>query len=130
MTYSQTEFSDLNINNSKLKQKDNLELSIKVLNNGNFDIDEVVQLYISPTEISGGLPFKSLKAFERVHIPKGEYRLINFTLTPEDLKVINEEGKKIWRNGSYKILVGNCSPSERGKKLGAARPQEALITLK
>ncbi len=33
--------------------------------------------------------------------------------------VINTKGKKVWRKGKYEIIVGNASPGEVSKKLGA-----------
>jgi beta-glucosidase len=130
LTYSETELSQLSLSASKLKKNTGLSVNVDVANTGNFDIEEVVQLYISPTDTTGGLPLKSLKGFERVALKKGEKKTLTFELTPELLKVINEEGEKVWHKGTYKISVGNASPSNLSIKLGAAEPQEAIIQLK
>ncbi|WP_111708486.1 glycoside hydrolase family 3 C-terminal domain-containing protein [Lutibacter citreus] len=130
LTYSKTEFKNMTLNAEKLKVKDALEVNVEVANTGDFNIDEVVQLYICPEDISGGIPMKSLKAFKRISLAKGTAKMISFSIKPEDLKVYNEEGEKVWRKGKYNVVVGNSSPGELSIKLGAAVPQEMIIQLK
>ncbi|GIZ09633.1 glycoside hydrolase family 3 C-terminal domain-containing protein [Flavobacterium sp. UMI-01] len=130
LTYSKTEFSNLKLSTNNLKEKQTLTVTVEVANTGNYDIDEVVQLYVNPMELSGGIPLKSLKAFERVSLKKGEKKNINFTLTPNNLKVINEQGQSVWRKGSYQLVIGNASPGALSTRLGAATPQTATLQLK
>ncbi|UZO82292.1 glycoside hydrolase family 3 C-terminal domain-containing protein [Aquimarina sp. ERC-38] len=130
LTYSKTKFSDLLVNKTTLKSKNSLEVELKVANTGDFDIEEVVQLYVSPENTSENLPIHSLKAFERVQLKKGETKTINLSLTPEELKVIDKNGEKTWLKGNYKISVGNASPGPLSKKLGATVPLETTITLR
>ncbi|WP_152286488.1 glycoside hydrolase family 3 C-terminal domain-containing protein [Flavicella marina] len=130
LTYSKIEFSELKLTSDVLRKKDNLEVSVLIKNTGNYDIEEVVQLYISPNKNEENLPLTSLKSFERISINKGESKNISFTLKPDDLKVVNEKGKKVWRKGLYTITVGNSSPSELSIKLGASKPISKEIQLK
>jgi len=130
LTYSKTAISNLKLNASKIKKDMNLEAQVDVSNTGNYDIDEVVQLYICPKDTTGGLPIKSLKAFQRISLKKGETKPISFNVTAEMLKVVNTEGAKVWRKGEYQVVVGNCSPSTIAEKLGAATPQTASFYCK
>ncbi|MBD0404336.1 glycoside hydrolase family 3 C-terminal domain-containing protein [Flammeovirga sp. EKP202] len=130
LTYSKTTLSNLRLNSEKLKKNTPLEVQVEVSNSGAYDIEEVVQLYISPSDTTGGLPLQSLKAFERVVLKKGEKKNLKFTLNSESLKIINTEGEKVWRKGKYKITVGNASPGDLSVRLGAAVPQEKGIELK
>ncbi|WP_366182571.1 glycoside hydrolase family 3 C-terminal domain-containing protein [Flavobacterium ovatum] len=130
LTYSKTTFDKLNISSTTLKEKQTLTLQVAVSNTGAYDIDEVVQLYINPMEVSGGIPIKSLKAFERIALKKGETKTVNFTIEPDKLKVINEAGNSVWRKGKYQVVVGNASPGALSTRLGAAVPQEAVLVLK
>ncbi|WPR71106.1 glycoside hydrolase family 3 C-terminal domain-containing protein [Flavobacterium sp. NG2] len=130
LTYSKTEFRNLKLSTSNLKEKQTLTVTVEVANTGNYDIDEVVQLYVNPMELSGGIPLKSLKAFERISLKKGEKKSINFKLTPNNLKVVNEQGQSVWRNGNYQLVVGNASPGALSTRLGAATPQTAILQLK
>ncbi|KAA3663238.1 MAG: glycoside hydrolase family 3 protein [Calditrichaeota bacterium] len=130
LTYSKSEFSNFNLSASKLNEKQTLTVKVDVANTGDYDIDEVAQLYVSSVDTSGGLPLTSLKAFQRVSLKKGEKKTLAFLLEPESLKVTDQEGEKVWRKGKYTITVGNASPGELSVRLGAAVPQEAIVQLK
>ena len=130
LTYSETAFKNMVTSATKLKKNQELNVEVELSNVGDFDIEEVVQLYVCPVEVTGGIPMKSLKAFKRIDLPKGETQKVAFTLSPEELMVVNEEGKKVWRKGDYKIVVGNASPGAFSESLGAAKPQEVVVTLK
>ena len=130
LTYSKSEFRNLALSALKLNKKEKLTLTVDIANIGGYDMEEVVQVYVIPKDTSGGIPLKSLKAFKRVSLQKGEVQTLTFSLKPEELKVINEEGEKIWRKGEYNIQVGNSSPSEFSVQLGAAVPQKTSIQLR
>jgi len=130
LTYSKTTLSNLNLSSKKLRKNETLVAKVEVANTGNFDIDEVVQLYVCPQNNNEGLPLKSLKAFKRVSLKKNKKTTLTFELEPEDLKFVNKQGEKVWIKGNYKIFVGNASPGELSLKLGATLPQEAIVTLK
>ena len=74
LTYSKTEIADLQLKSTKLKKGSDLVAIVKVSNTGEYDIDEVVQLYVCPKDVNGGIPLKSLKAFKRLALKKGETR--------------------------------------------------------
>ncbi|MDV7188008.1 glycoside hydrolase family 3 C-terminal domain-containing protein [Lutibacter sp. TH_r2] len=130
LTYSNSTINNLELNKTKLKKKDDLNISVTIANNGEMDAEDVVQLYVCPESTSGGIPLKSLKAFKRVSLKKGKSQQVSFSLSSEDLKVFNEDGEKVWRKGNYTIVVGNASPGDLSVKLGAAIPQQATIQLK
>jgi beta-glucosidase len=130
LTYSKTELSNLEIASEKIKKNKNLDVKFEVSNVGDFDIEEVVQLYISPINNTENLPLKTLKAFQRISLKKGETKTISFKVTSEELKVINKKGKKVWLKGKYKVIIGNSSPSPLSKKLGAAIPLSKQIQLR
>ncbi|WP_298533326.1 glycoside hydrolase family 3 C-terminal domain-containing protein [uncultured Algibacter sp.] len=130
LTYSDTEFKALELSSKKIKKNQELRIKLIVENVGDFDIDEVVQLYISPKDTSGGIPLNSLKGFKRVRLNKSEQKSVEFLINSDQLQVISEEGKNIWRKGGYKITIGNSSPGNLSERLGASKPLEAEIELK
>lgn len=133
LTYSRSEFSNMKLADTKLRKGDDLTLTLDVENVGDFDIEEVVQLYICPEEIApeeGNIPIKSMKSFKRVDLKKGDKKSVEFTIDSEKLKVVDINGDRVWRKGNYRVVVGNSSPGELSVKLGAAQPQEVLFTLR
>ncbi|WP_282037514.1 glycoside hydrolase family 3 C-terminal domain-containing protein [Saccharicrinis aurantiacus] len=130
LTYSETVLNDLKVSTAKIKKNDVLNISIDVANTGDYDIDEVVQLYVSPVEVTGNIPHTSLKAFKRISLKKGATQNVSFEIESDDLKVVNTDGEKVWRKGAYKVIVGNASPGALSERLGAAKQLEETIVLK
>ncbi|MGD0614776.1 MAG: glycoside hydrolase family 3 C-terminal domain-containing protein, partial [Verrucomicrobiota bacterium] len=60
-------------------------VSLEVKNTGKVAGDEVVQLYIHPTQSSVPQPPKELRGFERVSLKPGETKEVALTLTAEQL---------------------------------------------
>ena len=83
------------------------EVSLKVTNTGQYDGDEVVQLYLHDEFASTAQPLKQLKKFQRIFIPKGETRDITFTLEAEDLSIINADMKCVVEPGDFTIMIGS-----------------------
>jgi len=130
LTYSETVLNDLKVSTAKMKKNDVLNITIDVANTGDYDIDEVVQLYVSPVEVTGNIPHTSLKAFKRISLKKGATKNVSFEIESDDLKVVNADGEKVWRKGAYKVIVGNASPGALSERLGAAKQLEQTIVLK
>ena len=93
------------------------------------DADEVVQVYLSDLEASAPLPVHKLVAFRRVHVRAGRRRLIRFSLPPEAMQFVDEDGQQKLEPGRFRLTVGSCSPGRRGLELGAPAPQVAEFSL-
>jgi beta-glucosidase len=100
---------------------------VKVKNAGDFDADEVVQLYISVPDPEGNQPRWSLKNFTRVTLGKGESTTVSFKLDRVALEQFNEEGVSDVVPGSYQVHIGNCSPGDRSEELGAKIVSAAFV---
>ncbi|WP_316821574.1 glycoside hydrolase family 3 N-terminal domain-containing protein [Pedobacter gandavensis] len=106
--YSPFEYSDLKI----LKEKDSVAylISFQLSNTGNYDGDEVAQLYLKHRFSSISQPIKQLKKFERVHLKRGASKIIEFKLSKSDLSIINRQMKKVFEpNSEFTILIGGNS---------------------
>jgi len=89
--------------------KTGVEISAEVSNSGNYDGDEVVQLYIRDMVASITRPILELKGFKKVRIQKGTTDNIKFELTKDDLSFYNHQGKKIFEPGEFEISLGTSS---------------------
>ena len=78
-------------------------------NNGSFDGDEVVQLYVRDEVASVAPASKLLKGFQRVHINKGETKQVTFYLTERDLAVYSKEKGWHVEPGKFTVIVGGAS---------------------
>ncbi len=93
-----------------------IQLSVNVKNSGDMDGDEVVQVYIK-NEADKSLN-KTLRAFKRIHLKKGEAQDVNFELGPEAFAFYNpQSGEMEASAGVYEIEVGGASDSTKSLKL-------------
>ncbi|MBR8534017.1 glycoside hydrolase family 3 C-terminal domain-containing protein [Carboxylicivirga sediminis] len=129
LSYTQFEFNDIKVNKTILRKKDNVTVSCQLTNTGQMQADAVAQLYLVPEDDEVETPQYILKRFIRMKLGKGKSQKVEFTLSPDDLMLFDEEGDKRWKKGNYKLVIGNALPSERSLELGAPKPVHASIEL-
>lgn len=89
-----------------------VELSVNIKNTGDYDGDEVVQVYIK-NKADKSLN-KTMRAFRRIHLKKGEEKEVTFELGPEDFAFYNpESGEMEALAGEYEIGIGGASDDTR-----------------
>ena len=90
--------------------------SVTVTNTGNYDGDEIVQLYIHDQVASITRPVKELKGFQRIHLKKGESREVKFEITDDLLKFYNHNLDYVLEPGDFDIMIGPDSSLKHLKK--------------
>ena len=106
LSYTTFSYSDMKLSNSKMDANGNITASIVVKNTGNYDADEVVQLYIRDVVGSITRPVKELKGFKRIHLKKGESQVVEFTITPEMLKFYDSDLNYVCEPGDFDVMIG------------------------
>lgn len=98
----------------KMKEGENLQISIPVKNTGIITGKEVVQLYIGDEKCSVLRPVKELKGFQKIALNPGEEKMVTFTITTDDLKFYSEAGNS-WmaEPGRFKAYIGASSTDIR-----------------
>jgi len=89
-------------------------------NSGEYDSEEVAQIYIEYPESAYGIKYQ-LVDFRRLFIKKLESKVIDFHIEPEKLLVCNFDGEYVFHPGKYRLIVGGCGPGEEGVKKGAPK---------
>jgi len=102
-----------------MKASEKITASVTVTNNGNYDGEEVVQLYIRDVVGSITRPLKELKGFQKVFLKKGESKKITFSIGVNDLKFYNSDLKWVAEPGDFEVMIGTNSEqvSKAGFKL-------------
>ena len=108
---------------------DTLRVRCTLSNTGKLEAEEVAQCYVSDMEASVPVPLHKLIAFQRVCLAPSEQRSLEFTITPEMLELVDEDGQSRLEPGQFRVAVGGCSPSARGIALGAPEPVSATFTV-
>lgn len=130
LSYGKFNYSEISLSASKIKKKQPVDVSVLLTNAGDYDATEVVQLYITNLNSKVTVPLYSLKDFKRVNLALGESRLVKFTITPEMMSYIDNDGKSILASGNIKVIIGGSSPVKRSEDLGIGKPQEIIFTIK
>ncbi len=112
LSYTTFEYSNLVIDKKTVTQGESVTLSINVKNSGNFDGEEVVQLYLRDVVRSITPPSKTLKGFRKVFLKKGETRTVQLTLHPDDLKFYNSQLEFVSEPGVFEVYVGTDSDTK------------------
>ncbi|OOM78772.1 xylan 1,4-beta-xylosidase precursor [Clostridium puniceum] len=128
LTYSNVEISDLSVLDIN-KEFGDVEVSIKISNIGNFDIEEVLQCYIKDLESKYAIDNYSLSAFKRVALNKGESKIVKMTINKKAFEVVNDEGERILDSKKFKLFVGISQPDSRSVQLTGITPLKADIEL-
>jgi len=119
LSYSQFKYSDLNFSDDVFHIGKSLKVSFEVSNISDKEAEEVIQMYITQPESDYISPKFTLKQFKRVFLRPGEKKIISFSLRTKMLESFDINGKSKIEKGTYKITVGNSSPGNRSKQLGA-----------
>jgi beta-glucosidase len=109
LSYSTFQYSDIQLNKTTIKPGETLTATVTVTNNGIYDGEEVVQLYIRDITGSVVRPVKELKGFKKIKIGKGETKQVQFTLTANDLRFYNDQLQYIYEPGEFKLFIGTNS---------------------
>jgi beta-glucosidase len=106
LTYTKFTYSAPQLNKQQLKPAEQLQVSVTVSNTGNYDGEEVVQLYIRDKVASVTRPLKELKGFKKIFLEKGESSTVTFTLGVEDLKFYDKDMRWTYEPGEFTVVVG------------------------
>lgn len=107
LSYTTFEYSNIKVSK---KSKYNYQVTVEVTNTGDFDCDEIAQLYINDVESSFDRPENELKGFAKVSLGKGETKTVTFDLNEESFSYFNPETKAwVVESGDFIISVGKNS---------------------
>jgi len=109
LSYTQFRLSNLQVSAPRIRPDGRVTVSVEVENVGARAGDEVVQLYIRDVAASVTRPVRELKGFQRVTLPPGTKRRLEFNLGPEQLGFYNREMRFVVEPGEFKVMVGNSS---------------------
>ena len=109
MSYTNFQYSDIKLNKAAIRANEKLTATVTITNAGNYDGEEVVQLYIRDITGSVVRPVKELKGFQKIRINKGQSKQVQFTLTANDLRFYNDQLQYIYEPGKFKLYIGGNS---------------------
>lgn len=109
LSYTKFKYSDLQLQKTRIQKNEPLTIRFKLKNEGNYDGDEVVQLYIRDILSSVAQPVLALKGFQRIYLKAGEEREITFKLMPEAFEMLSKNLQRVIEPGEFRVMVGSSS---------------------
>lgn len=119
MSYTTFEYGEMRLSQEVMPKGGNIKVTVTVKNTGNYDADEIVQLYLRDCYADIARPVKELKGFQRISLKKGESREVTFTLTDEHLKYYNSGLKYGYDPGDFQVMIGPNSRDVQTKTFKA-----------
>ena len=120
LSYTTFEYTGMKIEPESPTADDTITITCDVMNTGERDGDNVVQLYLR--DVVGTItPYaKILRGFERVKIPAGETKTVTFTIDPKrDLKTLGPDFTWIVEPGKFEVMIAESSSDEAVKQTGS-----------
>ncbi|WGK64030.1 glycoside hydrolase family 3 N-terminal domain-containing protein [Flavobacteriaceae bacterium YJPT1-3] len=109
LSYTTFEYGKVRLSEEVLTDGSSIVASVEVRNTGDRDGEEVVQLYVSDVVGSITRPVKELKGFQKIHLNKGESKMVSFEITADDLKFYKHDSGFINEEGKYELFVAGSS---------------------
>ena len=125
-------FTDFQYKNLQVKDSINInekvEVSVEVSNTGEFDGEEVVQIYITNPNPLPSNPLITLAEFKRIQLRKGETQTLTFNIDKDQLYSVNSEGKKVIVPGDLIFSAGGAQPSVQRENAKASVSKIVQLT--
>jgi len=109
LSYTNFSYSGIRLNHPTMKEMQSITATVTITNNGNYDGEETVQLYVQDMVGSVVRPVKELKGFKKIFLKKGESEQVSFTIDLGKLKFYDSQLKYIYEPGDFKVFIGSNS---------------------
>lgn len=111
LSYTNFEYSNIRVSKDKVTENDKIAVTVDVKNAGNYDGEEVVELYVKDVTASQTRPMKELKGFKKVFIKKGETETVSIELDIKNIGFYTRKLDYIVEKGKFIVMMGTSSDS-------------------
>jgi beta-glucosidase len=122
LSYTQFRFENVRVEPKSIRTGSSAKVSVDITNTGSRSGDEVAQLYIHQRVASTTRPVMQLRGFKRVSLEPGQKVTVDFTLTPEDLSLIDVNKDRVVEPGMFDLMVGASSAETSSIALEVVTP--------
>ncbi len=109
LSYTSFSYTNARVDRGEIAATEAATVSVDVKNAGPLAGDEVVEVYVSHTDVSGA-PIRSLAGFTRVHLDRGEQKAVTFKLGDRQLSIVDDAGKRHILPGVVTLWIGGGQP--------------------
>jgi len=116
LSFSKFQYGEVKISQEEINAGDEISCMVTVKNVGEYEADEIVQLYLEDVEACVEIPKWQLAGMKRVRLRPGEAAEVMFTVVPRQMALIDNEGRCILEPGLFNVYISGNQPD--GRSLG------------
>jgi beta-glucosidase len=105
LTYGAVSYGEVALSEPTLAWAGEVEVSVEVVNSGEREVVETVQLYIRDRVADLTQPGRRLRDFRKIELKAGEAETVRFTLKREQLEYIDGRGRPAVQPGAFDIWL-------------------------
>ncbi len=109
LSYTTFSYGDIRLSKTSVSGTESLTAAVTVTNNGNYDGEEVVQMYLHDKVASITPAVKQLKGFQKIFLKKGESKDVVFNINHSDLMFYNKDLTLMAEPGEFEVMIGGNS---------------------
>lgn len=109
LSYTDFDYEDLALSTDSLKWGEELRVSARVTNRGDYDGSETVMLFVRDVTASVTRPVMELKGFEKLFLKAGQSKTVQFEITEETLTFLDENFRPVLEKGRFEVFLGRNS---------------------
>ena len=129
LSYTRFGYGNLRLDKDALRAGEELTVTVDITNTGAMAGDEVAQLYLKDEEASVRVPRYALAGMARVSLQPRETATVSFTIKPEQMAVIGDDGALFIEDGSFTVYVGGFQPDARSAALTGEKALSASFAV-
>jgi beta-glucosidase len=113
LSYTTFKYSDLKVDTTTLKSRNEITVRFKIKNTGHVAGDEVAQLYIHQNVSSVTTYVRKLRGFDRIRLEPNQEKEVNMLLSKDAFALYNQEMRRVVEPGTFQIMIGTSSEDIR-----------------
>ncbi|RNL56556.1 glycoside hydrolase family 3 protein [Pedobacter jejuensis] len=110
LSYTTFKYENLQVKRTIENGKKQISVEVEIVNTGNIDGEEVVQLYTSYPDSQHEVPLKQLKGFKKVFVARGQKTKVDLKVNEDDISFWSIE--KGWQPEQGKVMINVGSSSK------------------
>ena len=113
LSYTTFAYSDFKISEKEIDAQGNVRIEVTVCNTGEYEGDEVVQLYLIDRYASMTRPVKELAGFKRISLKPGDKKTVVFEVSADQMAFLDKDMRWKIEKGTIGVEIGSSSEDIR-----------------